>query len=178
MLPSDCLRCAGDYTYWLEQIRLFKPYTLTEAEEKILNIKNVTGFNALNTLYDSITNRYTFDLKGVRGGKGITRGELMVYVRESDPDVRARAYQELYRVYTKDAPILGQMYQTLVRDWANENVSLRKYKAPISTRNLVNDIPDKVVDTLSGCLARQQRHLPALFPAESPLDKDEQTAPL
>ncbi len=151
-LPRDAagrlLKVAGDYTYWLEQIRLFKPYTLTEAEEKILNIKNVTGFNALNTLYDSITNRYTFDLKGVRGGKGITRGELMVYVRESDPDVRARAYQELYRVYTKDAPILGQMYQTLVRDWANENVSLRKYKAPISTRNLVNDIPDKVVDTL------------------------------
>ncbi len=142
------LKVAGDYTYWLEQIRLFKPYTLTEAEEKILNIKNVTGFNALNTLYDSITNRYTFDLKGVRGGKGITRGELMVYVRESDPDVRARAYQELYRVYTKDAPILGQMYQTLVRDWANENVSLRKYKSPIATRNLVNDIPDKVVDTL------------------------------
>ncbi len=151
-LPRDAagrlLKLAGDYTYWLEQIRLFKPYTLTEAEEKILNIKNVTGFNALNTLYDSITNRYTFDLKGVRGGKGITRGELMVYVRESDPDVRARAYQELYRVYTKDAPILGQMYQTLVRDWANENVSLRKYKSPISTRNLVNDIPDKVVDTL------------------------------
>lgn len=142
------LKVAGDYTYWLEQIRLFKPYTLTEAEEKILNIKNVTGFNALNTLYDSITNRYTFDLKGVRGAKGITRGELMVYVRESDPDVRARAYQELYRVYTKDAPILGQMYQTLVRDWANENVSLRKYKTPIATRNLVNDIPDKVVDTL------------------------------
>jgi oligoendopeptidase F len=151
-LPIDAagrlLKVAGDYTYWLEQIRLFKPYTLTEAEEKILNIKNVTGFNALNTLYDSITNRYTFNLKGVRGGKGITRGELMVYVRESDPDVRARAYQELYRVFTKDAPILGQMYQTLVRDWANENVSLRKYKAPISTRNLVNDIPDKVVDTL------------------------------
>ncbi len=142
------LKVAGDYTYWLEQIRLLKPYTLTEAEEKILNIKNVTGFNALNTLYDSITNRYTFDLKGVRGAKGITRGELMVYVRESDPDVRARAYQELYRVYTKDAPILGQMYQTLVRDWANENVSLRKYKTPIATRNLVNDIPDKVVDTL------------------------------
>ena len=40
------------------------------------------------------------------------------------------------------------MYQTLVRDWANENVSLRKYKSPIATRNLVNDIPDKVVDTL------------------------------
>ena len=79
------LKNAGDYTYWLEQIRLYKPYTLSEAEEKIINIKNVTGAVAMTTLYDSITNRYTFDLKGVRGGKGITRGELMVYVREADP---------------------------------------------------------------------------------------------
>jgi oligoendopeptidase F len=142
------LKDAGDYTYWLEQIRLFKPHTLTEAEEKIVNIKNVTGASAMNTLYDSITNRYTFDLKGVKGGNGITRGELMVYVREADPNVREKAYQELYRVYTRDAPILGQIYQTIVRDWANENVTLRKYKAPISTRNLSNDIPDKVVDTL------------------------------
>jgi len=142
------IKVAGDYTYWLEQIRLYKPYTLSEAEEKIINIKNVTGAVAMTTLYDSITNRYTFDLKGVRGGKGITRGELMVYVREADPDIRAKAYQEMYRVYEKDAPILGQIYQTIVRDWANENVTLRKYKAPISTRNLSNDIPDKVVDTL------------------------------
>ena len=37
------IKVAGDYTYWLEQIRLYKPYTLSEAEEKIINIKNVTG---------------------------------------------------------------------------------------------------------------------------------------
>ncbi len=142
------LKVAGDYTYWLQQIRLFKPHTLTEAEEKIINIKNVTGASALTTLYNSITNRYSFDLKGVKNGKGLTRGSLMVLVRDRNPDLRARAYQELYRVYTQDAPILGQMYQTLVRDWANENVNLRSYKTPIAARNLVNDIPDRVVDTL------------------------------
>ena len=49
--------------------------------------------------------------------KEMTRGELMTLVRGSDPDLRARAYQELYRVYGDDGPILGQMYQTIVRDW-------------------------------------------------------------
>lgn len=142
------LQVAGDYSYWLQQIRLFKPHTLTEPEEKIINIKNVTGVSALTTLYNSITNRYSFDLKGVKNGKSLTRGSLMVLVRDSNPDLRARAYQELYRVYSQDAPILGQMYQTLVRDWANENVNLRSYKTPIAARNLVNDIPDRVVDTL------------------------------
>jgi oligoendopeptidase F len=38
---------AGDYRYYLEEMRHFKPYTLGEAEEKIINIKDVTGSGAL-----------------------------------------------------------------------------------------------------------------------------------
>ena len=139
---------SGDYRYWLEEMRNFKPHTLTEPEEKIINIKNVTGANALNTLYDSITNRYVFKLTVDGEELELTRGELMVHVRSQDPDVREAAYRELYRVYGDDAPILGQIYQALVRDWRNEQVDLRSFKAPIAARNLQNDIPDEVVDTL------------------------------
>ena len=35
-----------------------------------------------------------------------------------------------------------------MRDWASENVSLRSFSSPISVRNLRNDIPDPVADTL------------------------------
>lgn len=139
---------SGDYTYWLEEMRHFKPHTLTEPEEKIINTKNVTGINALVTLYDSITNRYTYKVEVEGEVKELTRGELMSLVRGGDPDLRARAYQELYRVYGVDGPILGQMYQTLVRDWRNEEVTLRHYKSPISARNLSNDLPDEVIETL------------------------------
>jgi len=141
---------SGDYRYWLEEMRHFKPYTLSEPEEKIINIKDVTGSNALTMLYDSFTNRYTFKLTVEGEEKELTRGELMSYVRVPDADLRARAYQELYRVYGNDGPILGQMYQTLVRDWRNEMLKLRGYKTPISVRNLHNDIPDEVVETLLG----------------------------
>ena len=139
---------AGDYRYWLEEMRHFKPHTLSEPEEKVVNIKNVTGSNALITLYDSITNRYVFKVEIEGEIKEVTRGELMVFVRQHDADLRERAYRELYRVYGQDAPILGQMYQTLVRDWRNEQINLRKYAHPIAARNLANDIPDEVVDTL------------------------------
>lgn len=139
---------AGDYRYWLEEMRHFKEHTLSEPEEKIINIKDVTGASAIKRLYDSITNRYTFKLTVNGEEKENTRGELMVYVRQSDPDLRARAYQELYRVYGQDAPILGQIYQTLANDWRNENIQMRGFASPISVRNLVNDIPDEVVDTL------------------------------
>jgi oligoendopeptidase F len=138
----------GDYRYWLEEMRHFKPYTLSEPEEKIINIKDVTGSQALVTLYDSITNRYEFTLEVDGEKKSFTRGQLAPFIQGSDPEMRAAAYQELYRVYGDDGPILGQMYQTLVRDWRTENVELRNYESPISARNLVNDVPDEVVSTL------------------------------
>ncbi len=145
---EDLMKGTGDYLYWLEEIRHFEPYTLTEPEEKIVNIKDVTGSNALITLYDAFTNRYTYNLNVDGEDRELTRGELMTFVRMPDADLRARAYQELYRVYSKDGPILGQMYQTRVRDWRNELINLRGYKTPISARNLHNDIPDAVIDTL------------------------------
>ena len=139
---------AGDYRYWLEQMRLFKPHTLSEPEEKIINIKDVTGANALINLYDVITNRYVFKIEVDGEIKELTRDSLMVYVRKPDPDLRAAAYQELYRVYGEDGKILGQMYQNRTRDWYNEQVELRKFSSPMSARNLENDLPDDVVDTL------------------------------
>ena len=145
---KSLLENSGDYRYWLEEMRHFKPYTLSEAEEKIINIKDVTGNRAFCILYDAYTNRYTFKIEVDGEEKEMTREELMSYVRKPNAELRARAYQELYRVYGNDGTILGQIYQTLVRDWHNEMINLRGFPTPISARNLQNDIPDEVVETL------------------------------
>jgi oligoendopeptidase F len=142
------LKDAGDVHYWLEELRHFSPFTLTEPEEQIINLKDITGVSAQNTLYDALTNRYQFQLEVDGEKKEFTRGELMVYAHHFDPNLRTWAYNELYRVYGNDGDILGQMYQTRVRDWYNEEVQLRKFATPISARNLANDIPDEVVDLL------------------------------
>ncbi len=145
---SQLMSGAGDYRYWLEALRLERPYTLSEPEERIINIKDVNGSQAMMTLYSTITNRYNFTLEVDGEEQELTREELSVYYRHPDSNIRAAAYQELYRVYGQDTPVLGQIYQTLVRDWRSENVDLRGYKTPIAVRNLYNDIPDDVVDLL------------------------------
>ncbi|MGB1249809.1 MAG: M3 family oligoendopeptidase [Candidatus Promineifilaceae bacterium] len=145
------LATAGRLRYWLERIRAQRPHTLTEAEEKIVNLKNVNGSSALTRLYSSITNRYAFKLDlddGTSEAREMTRAEIQVYVRSTDPAVRAAAYQALLTVYAEEAPILGQIYQALVRDWRSEHVVLRHHDSPISVRNKANDIPDEVVHTL------------------------------
>jgi oligoendopeptidase F len=142
------MNSSGDYRYYLEALRLFKPHTLSEAEEKVINLKNVTGPNALITLYDSITNRYTYKIEVGGEIKEMTESELRAYRYSPDPEIRAKAYQEFFRVHAEDGPILGQMYQTRVRDWHNENLSLRKFDNPISVRNLTNNVPDEAVEVL------------------------------
>ena len=148
---------SGDYRYYLEEIRHFKPHTLSEAEEKVINLKDVTGSNALINLYDAITNRYVFKLDVNGEVKELTRAQLQPYIQGPDPDLRAKAYQELYRVYGEDGLVLGQMYQTRARDWHNENISLRKFSSPMSVRNLANDVPDEAVNVLMDVTKKNAR---------------------
>ncbi len=142
------MSASGDYRYYLEARRHFKPHTLSEAEEKVINLKDVTGSNALINLYNAITNRYVFKLQVDGQVRELTRGQLQPYIQGPDAELRAAAYQELYRVYGEDGPILGQMYQTRARDWHNESITMRKFSTPISSRNLANDVPDEAVDVL------------------------------
>lgn len=137
-----------DYRHYLEEMRLFKPYTLDEKSEQLINIKDANGMDALLTIYSMMTNRLEFDLTVDGETKKVTRGELMAQVYSPDPEQRAAAYQELYRVYGDEANILAQIYINRVRDWHSENVELRKFDSPIAVRNLANDIPAAAVDAL------------------------------
>ncbi|MBL8056691.1 MAG: M3 family oligoendopeptidase [Anaerolineales bacterium] len=139
---------AGNRRYWLEAMRHFKPHTLSEAEEKVINLKDVSGFSALDNVYDMLTSAFKFTLEVDGQKQTLTRDALMVYARHPNADLRRAAYQELYRVYAEQAPVLAQIYRSMMTDWRNENVGLRQFKTPIAVRNLANDLPDKVVATL------------------------------
>ncbi len=138
----------GTLRYHLETIRRFKPHTLSEPEEKIVNIKNITGRSAVHSLYDVVTNAFTFTLTVDGKRKTMTREELTSYLRHTSGRLRESAYRELYRVYADQHDLLGEIYKALVNDWKAENLQLRRFASPIATRNLMNDIPDAAVASL------------------------------
>ena len=139
---------SGDMKYSLKSIRRFKPYTLSEVEEKLINLKDVNGIEALVKLYEMITNHFSFTLEVDGEKKSLTQDQLSSYFFNASADVRRAAYQELYRVYGDNSAILAQIYSHRVRDWHAEGVELRGYASPITARNFSNDLPDEVVDTL------------------------------
>ena len=151
-LPDDTaarfIAGSGDLRYYLESLRRFKPYTLSEVEEKLINLKDVNGIDALVKVYEMITNHFTFQLDVDGEHKTLTRDQLSSYYRHQSPDVRAAAYRELFRVYEENSVVLAQIYSNRVRDWHSEAMDVRGYASPISFRNLANNLPDAAVETL------------------------------
>ena len=151
-LPDDVAKrliAASDGRgYMLTSIRRFKPHTLSEAEERIINLKDIDGIEALVEMYDLVTNKFTFNLEVDGQLQKMTRDQLSAYFRSPDAELRAAAYQELLDVYAENQMLLAQIYIHRVRDWHTEGIELRNFAQPVSYRNLINDIPDKVVDAL------------------------------
>lgn len=137
-----------DLRHFLLDIRRLKPFILDEGSEQLINTKDANGIDALMTLYSMLTNRLEFDFEVDGEKKKVTRAELMSHVYSPDPDERAGAYRELYRVFGADANILAQTYLHRVRDWTSEYVELRGHASPIAVRNASNDIPDAAVEAL------------------------------
>ena len=148
-LPDD-----PDRRRWLEQQRLFRPYTLDERSEQLINTKDANGISAVLTLYSMLTNRLEFRLEEDGETKVMTQGELRSRFYSPRPETRAAAYGELNRVFGEEAKILAQIYSHRVRDWHAENVEIRGIGSPIGVRNLANEIPDAAVDTLLEVSAR------------------------
>ncbi|MFH1823245.1 MAG: M3 family oligoendopeptidase [archaeon] len=138
------LKEAGKYTYYLKYLRKLKPYILKENEEQIINLKDLTGANTLDNLYSTITGKLLFDFNG----KKLTQGEILKLVRDPNPKTREKAYTVFLDKYSENKEILGEIFKALILDWKNENLLLRKFKKPISPRNLANDIPDDVIETV------------------------------
>ncbi len=138
----------ADYRHYLQTMRLSKPFMLEETAESVINLKDTNGNNAIVTIYSMLTNRLEFEIEVDGEVKRMTREEVMTYAYSTDPDMRAAAYQSIYKVYKEEAPILAQIYINLMQDWHNTNVTLRNYDSPIAVRNLRNDVPQEAVEAL------------------------------
>ena len=144
---ADRLKMISGDDYFFESIRRFRPHTLKEKEEQIINLKDITGCNALSKIYDIITNgfRFRITLDGKR--QVLTQEETRTLLQHHDAVVRKKAYTVLLKEYEKSNAALSEIYRSLVMDWGYE-AKLRNYSSPISIRNLSNDISDEAVEAL------------------------------
>lgn len=151
------------YREYLKHKRLIAKYSLNESEEKIINTLEVTGPSALVKIYDRMTNNFEFTVIKKHGNtkrtkKFTNKEKLLSLVRSPKANERESAYKALFKTYEKNSGVLGEIYQNLVTQWRDENISIRGFKSPISVRNIHNNIDDTTVETLLA-VCKENAHL-------------------
>lgn len=141
-----------EYKHMLVRIREFKPHTLLEKEEQIINIKDLSGGDLIVRLYDIITNQFTFEWEG----KTVQQPELTKYFTDKDPKKREKAYTQVMARYKQEEAVLTEIYKGIVSDWRNENLKLRNYATPIQVRDKSNDIPSEAITALLNVVQRNK----------------------
>ncbi|QPC83241.1 M3 family oligoendopeptidase [Phototrophicus methaneseepsis] len=131
------------YRYHLASDRRYKPYQLSEAEEKVIIGKDVTGRNAFTRLFDQImaAQEYEFD------GEMLPQPQILSKLKEGDREERRKAAAALTKGLREKTMELTFVFNVLAADKATED-KLRGFPTWISSRNLANKAPDDVVEAL------------------------------
>jgi oligoendopeptidase F len=144
LIADDTL---ANYRYYLSSARRFKPHTLSENEERLINDKNLTGINAwqrMFTEYNSAT-QYKWVEKGET--RDLNQSEILALLRSPDRELRMRAFNGFYGVLESQREVRGFIYDTRFQDHLVNN-RLRHYHSPIHPRNLANDIDGATVEAM------------------------------
>ena len=163
------LRDAGQLRHYLARQRELARYALSEPEEKIINIKDVTGVGFIRKLYDQYTERFVFQITVDGKKKKFLKPQIVSLFHSPDPNKRRAAYRSLLKVYGANEDVLGEIYRTVVLDWKNEAVDLRGYDSPISVRNVLNDVSDETVETLLNVCRKNRTVFQRYFKAKAKL---------
>lgn len=157
-----------EYAYFLESIRRDKPFTKTEEIEQIMSLKSVTGRGAFFDIYQIMTSDFSFD---IADKKGVTKDELISFVRGKDAALREEAYQKIFVPYKENRHSLTEIYKNIVLDWNNTGVKIRGHPTAISIRNWSNDIEDKATEALINVVRRNVNLFHEYFKIKHELNK-------
>ncbi len=79
----------------------------------------------------------------------LTEEEIRAFAKNPDREIRKKAAESMNSVYLvhQNQITLGNLYTGIVKNWSS-SMELRGYKTVMSKRNISEQVPDNVVDTL------------------------------
>jgi oligoendopeptidase F len=131
----------------LQNLRLSRPYLLSEAEETIMAEKNQTGFSAWVRLFDELTSAITIDLSDELGGTGIPLMQGLSMLQHPDRSVRQEVATAVTAGLEPGLRTRAFLFNTLLLDKSIDD-RLRGYPTWVSSRNLANEASDESVQAL------------------------------
>lgn len=132
------------YRPWLRDLRVFRPYQLSDDLERLLHEKSVTGRNAWTRLFDETIAGLTFPV----AGQELNAEQALHLLSDRDPAKRQAAARGLSQVFAQNVRLFAYITNTLAKDKEIED-SWRKLPTPEFGRHLSNYVEPEVVDALA-----------------------------
>ena len=127
----------------LRSLRKFRPYLLSEPEEKIVAEKTVSGNAAWSRLYEELLGALEVELDGER----VALEQAMARLYVSDRDVRRGAAEAIGAALEPGLRTRVFVFNTILLDKAIDD-RLRGYPTWLTQRNLANETTDEAVQAL------------------------------
>lgn len=141
------------YRNYLHNLAAFAKYHLSEAEERVITQKNLTGANAFEKLYEHITSKMEFPIILYGKKQTLTESEILDLTRHPDREIRKKASKVFTKGLKKVEPNLLYIYNTLMLDRQIE-VKLRNIPTLDYTRHLANEISPSIVSSLTSAVQK------------------------
>jgi oligoendopeptidase F len=143
---ADALLADGALDHWrhhLRSARKFRPYLLSEPEEKVFTEKSVSGVSAWSRLYEEQLGALRVSLDG----EDVSLETAMARLYDADRDVRRTASDAITEALGPGLRTRTFVFNTILLDKSIDD-RLRGYPTWISSRNLANETTDEAVDAL------------------------------
>lgn len=131
------------YRHFLETLRLRKDHVLSEAEEKILSEKEITGHAAWSRFFDETLSAARFPFRGEEISEQAILSKLYMPDRQERKDA-ATGFTEGLKANLRT---LTYIFNTVLAEKASDD-RLRNYSDWLASRNLANEISDEAVTAL------------------------------
>ncbi|MFX0007590.1 MAG: M3 family metallopeptidase [Candidatus Hermodarchaeota archaeon] len=135
------------YKHALKFNRLKKAHQLSEKEEQIILMKDITGVSGFQKLYSELKSSFLFDFEVDDEMKKLTEAELFSYMYQGNKDLRYKALQTMMSKYKEHEMVFTHIYNNILKNWDLES-KRKNFKKPISRRNLENEISDETVEVV------------------------------
>jgi len=132
----------------LRSARRYRQHLLSEAEERILTEKSITGVNAWTRLFDEITAAIEVEVAqpdGTTATAPLMQGLAML--QHPDRSIRQAAHGAVTEALQPGLRTRAFVFNTLLNDKAVDD-RLRHYPSWVSSRNLANEASDESVQAL------------------------------
>ncbi|HEY4510257.1 MAG TPA: M3 family oligoendopeptidase [Candidatus Paceibacterota bacterium] len=140
------------YKHFLERLFAESKYLLSEAEEKILNLKSATSHENWVKMTQGFLSKESRKLKvesekGEIKERGFNFSEIMSLINDSKKRVRDSAASAINEILKKHVDVAEAELNSVLRNKKTDD-ELRGISRPDLTRHMSDDIESKTVDTL------------------------------